>query len=240
MHRAQDVFRKTALATAILGLSACGGGGGSGGSATVPVSTNEPTPVTATGVITGFGSVYVNGVRYDTSSAEVEFEDDSRTKTEDDLRLGMKVVVEGTRSGSARTADRIHYDRDLKGPVDSIAPDPVDPSIGSLLLLGQTVLVDTNTVFDDLGDANLDGSIDLRDLAPAPEPVIVEISGFATADGFLATRIERAEATEDDSDDDGEVKGVVTALDEARLADYHRIALAAAPRSTERRPAESR
>jgi hypothetical protein len=82
-------------------------------------------------------------------------------------------------------------------------------------MLGQTVRVDANTVFDDLGDANLDGSVDLRDLAPAPHPVIVEISGFATADGFLATRIERAEATEDDSDDDGEVKGVVTALDEA-------------------------
>jgi hypothetical protein len=231
-------FSKTLLAIAIASLSACGGGGGSStstssgsgsgsgsggsgsggsgsGGTSPPVSS---VPVSTSGIITGFGSIFVNGIRYDTSSAEVKFEEDTASKTEDDLRLGMRVAVSGTRTGDDRKAQVVRYDDDLKGPVDAIAPNAGNPSIGRLTMLGQTVVVDANTVFDDrVVDANADGIIDLRDLAPGATPVRIEVSGFATADGFLATRIEPADDAAGGAggaaNAEAELKGTITNLD---------------------------
>ncbi|MGA1372583.1 MAG: DUF5666 domain-containing protein, partial [Pseudomonadales bacterium] len=216
LHNAQRLFRPALLAAAIAGLSACGGGGGSsspsapppsGGSTSPPVSS---TPITTTGSVTGFGSVWVNGIRYDTSNAIVQFKDDG-TKAESDLKLGMRVVLVGSRSGDSRSASQIRYDSDLEGPVSSISPNADNPAIGSFTLLGQEVIVDANTVFDDrITDANADGRVDLQDLAPGAAPLIVEVSGFPTADGFLATRIEPGN---DAPDAEFEVKGTVADLD---------------------------
>ena len=65
------------FATAILSTAGCGGGGGGGDTpppTTPPPTTPPPTGgITGTGVavgpITGFGSVIVNGVTYDTTEA---------------------------------------------------------------------------------------------------------------------------------------------------------------------------
>jgi Domain of unknown function (DUF5666) len=119
-------------------VAACGGGGvGSGG-----------TGGFASGPITGFGSVIVNEVRFDDSSASVEDGDGNR-KSRDDLRLGMTVDIDsGTitsgssgQTGSA-TATRIRYDSELRGPVGLI-----DVAGSSFNVLGQRVVVDTTTVF---------------------------------------------------------------------------------------------
>src|SRR6056297_2552238 len=159
--------------------------------------------------LAGFGSVYVNGVRYDTSAADIEFEDEGR-KSEDALRLGMKVKVEGEREGDNRRADRIRYDDDLEGPVSAIQPDAANPSLGSFTVAGQDV-----TVFDDsIGDNNGDGSTDLLDLDPANGMIVVEVSGFQTEGGILATRVERDDDRQAGDEDDAEVKGYVTDLDE--------------------------
>ena len=75
--------RRSWLETRILGLlaaltiAACGGGSdsaavGSGGTGSFSV-----------GTITGFGSVFVNGQRYDDSSASVSDEDGPRSRTDD-------------------------------------------------------------------------------------------------------------------------------------------------------------
>src|SRR6056297_3167850 len=164
--------------------------------------------------LAGFGSVYVNGVRYDTSAADIEFEDEGR-KSEDALRLGMKVKVEGEREGDNRRADRIRCDDDLEGPVSAIQPDAANPSLGSFTVAGQDVTVDDNTVFDDsIGDNNGDGSTDLLDLDPANGMIVVEVSGFQTEGGILATRVERDDDRQAGDEDDAEVKGYVTDLDE--------------------------
>ncbi|MEN9807339.1 MAG: hypothetical protein RL756_1859 [Pseudomonadota bacterium] len=213
----QRVFRPALLAAAIASLSACGGGGGSSESSTTPSSgggnTSPPvssTPITTTGVITGFGSVWVNGVRYDTSQATVQFEDEG-TKTESDLKLGMQVVLKGSRTGDSRSASQIRYDTDLEGPVSEVTSNAVNPAIGTLILLGQRVVVDANTVFDDrVADANADGRVDIRDLAPGANPIVIEVSGFATADGFLATRIQPGSNA---PNAEVELKGTVTDLD---------------------------
>jgi len=211
-------LRIGAAVAAALGLAACGGGGGGGTASQPPTSSNPPpatsTKVSASGVITGFGSVYVNGVRYDTSAADIEFEDEGR-KSEDALRLGMKVKVEGEREGDNRRADRIRYDDDLEGPVSAIQPDAANPSLGSFTVAGQDVTVDDNTVFDDsIGDNNGDGSTDLLDLDPANGMIVVEVSGFQTEGGILATRVERDDDRQAGDEDDAEVKGYVTDLDE--------------------------
>ncbi len=205
-----------------LGLTACGGGGGGSGSA--PASgtsgtSNPPvaaaTPVTASGVITGFSSVFVNGVRYEVEDGTiVAIEGESERNGDDSvLRVGMKVKVRGSESDGQRVADRIEYDDDLKGPARDVGEDASNPALGTFSVLRQTVIVDANTIFDnDVGDNNADGAIDIRDLVLANGQVVVEVSGLLTADGFVATRIDRvnsAAGVPGVDDDEFEIKGFV-------------------------------
>lgn len=202
-------------------LAACGGGGSSSGGSTGPTN-NTPPPagpvgVTANGVITGFSSVIVDGVTYEVDGdTEVAIEDESVARGGDSgLRVGMRVRLRGTDDNGQRTADRIEYDDDLKGPARNVMPSTDDPAVGSFVVLGQTVLVDGNTVFDDdVGDNNSDGTIDIRDLTLGTGQVVVEVSGLLTDSGFLATRIERVNngGRPDTNDDEFELKGFVDAV----------------------------
>jgi hypothetical protein len=131
-----------AIAMAAL-LAACGGGGGGGGDTT-------PPPVTAAsftrGAISGFGSVIVNGVRFDDTGAEV-LDDNGQRHSVDDLKLGAQVEVEASeidRSGGHGVATRIRFGSEIIGPVEA-----VDVAGQSLTVLGQTVIVGPRTVFDD-------------------------------------------------------------------------------------------
>jgi hypothetical protein len=203
-----------------LSLTACGGGGGSSG--TAPAAANPPpttaTGITASGIITGFSSVFVDGVKYEVENGTVVAIEGESEATGDDsgLRVGMKVRVEATEDDGIRTADRIEYDGDLKGPARDVKSDSLDPGIGTLTVLGQTVIVDANTVFDDdVGDTNGDGTIDIRDLTLSAGEMVVEVSGLAFDDGFIATRIDRVNGpagVPGVSDDEYEVKGFVDAV----------------------------
>lgn len=130
-------------------LVACGGGGGDGG--TPATST---TSTYAAGTVTGLGSVIVNGVRYDDSSASVTGEDDSAGHASD-VKVGMQVEVEsgpvscstdssGSTTCTARATHVGYGWSALLGPIDA----------GSLVagtsfqLLGQTVLIGSNTTIE--------------------------------------------------------------------------------------------
>jgi len=63
----QHLMKAFFVTAAILGLAACGGGGSSNDSTPQPAAQN--VPVISSGTVTGFGSVFVNGVRFETSSA---------------------------------------------------------------------------------------------------------------------------------------------------------------------------
>ena len=205
---------------ATLGVAACSGGSGSNQTATPPPTTG-PTTVAVVGTITGFGSVYVNGVRYEVrSDTVVDIEGEPETLGDDSrLYLGMKVHVVASSSGGQRSADRIEHDEDLRGPIESITPDANDPSTGTFAVLGQTVIVDGNTVFDDdVGNNDGTPGIDLRDLAVG---MVVEVSGFPMDGGFLATRVDREfdgagnnpdVGRPDVDDDELEIKGFVEAI----------------------------
>lgn len=160
-------------------LTACGGSSTSDPVPEVPTPTPPQVTTTmteTTGVITGFGSVFINGVEYETDSATITT-DDSAGASETDLQVGMVVSLSGevNEDGTTGNANAIHYDEQLKGPMDSI-----DLFANTITILGQTIL------FDDL--TSLENFV-LADLNPGD---ILEISGYFNADGSLyATRIEK-------------------------------------------------
>ena len=186
------------FATAILSTAGCGGGGG-GGDTPPPPPPPPPPPtggITGTGVaigpITGFGSVIVNGVTYDTSSAT--FTKDGLPATQDDFSVGQVVLVKGSvdDNGNA-TADSVEFDDVVEGPVSSH-----NTTTGEFVVLGQTVRIVPTTSFDDTPACP-------ADLTAA---VAVEVSGLADANGVIeATRIECRDGTWDGV---MEVNGVVS------------------------------
>ena len=188
------------LTPAALGLSillASGCGGGSSSDTTSSGDEAVGASVVSRGIITGFGSVYVNGVRYHTNGTR--FTIDDHKGDESDLKVGMIVTVTGSSLGRGEgNADSIVYDNELKGPVSVITPDAVDVSRKTLTILGQAVLVTADTTIDD--DHGLTfGSIALND--------VLEVSGYVTATGFTATHIELQ-----DNADEIEIKGHIENL----------------------------
>lgn len=131
------------IITSLLALliAACGGGGSSSAPPPVPVQT---TDVITVGPVTGFGSIIAGGIIYDTTLATVLV--DSEPGTLDDLRVGMIVSILGVvndSTGAAR-ASEIRFGVDVEGPISSI-----NTETRSFIVLGQTVLVDELTVFDE-------------------------------------------------------------------------------------------
>lgn len=180
MPRRQALVTLLAAAGVVV-LPACGGGGGG----TASVDTGG-TGSFATGRISGFGSVIVNGVRFEDNAARLADDDDElKVLVRDDLKLGMVVTVQGgaITAGSgdilpSATATAISVESQIKGPVQvKTAPD-------TLVVLGQTVKVDAATVFEGTTFA-----------AIAPGNVL-EVHGFADAGGVVtASRIELEGAT---------------------------------------------
>lgn len=191
-----------AFLLAITLVSACGGSSGGGGG----ITPSPPPPtggITRTGVaiavgpITGFGSVIVNGVRYDTSSAM--FSMDGVAAVQSDFSVGQFVVVTGTidDNNSNAVAATVEFDDVVEGPVSS-----VDSVAGTFVVLGQTVLVSSNTSIDNNCPANLDDFLTVA---------AVEVSGPVMEDGRIAaTRIECKAVL-----GEMEVTGLVSNLDTA-------------------------
>ena len=127
------------LAAAAL-LAACGGGGGSPDGGIGGTGGGGGGGIGGTGVaygtITGFGSVWVNGVRYESSTTVFKRDDDNASQS--DLRVGMVARVEG----SGTTATTITVDSALKGRVEAVSGD-------QFTVMGQTVQADAQTAFED-------------------------------------------------------------------------------------------
>ena len=166
------------ITSLIIGLTAflliavaagCGGGSGSSSTNTSGASTGS-----STGTVTAFGSVYVNGVKYDTSGVQVRVNGEAGTQA--DLRVGDVVTVIGTSNGTTGSATNIEYWADVEGPISAIS------SPGSVTVLGQSVVVNGQTVFDNLPAGFSDLSIGN----------VIEVSGFRNGSGaIVASRIER-------------------------------------------------
>jgi hypothetical protein len=168
-----------ALIGGIATLSACGGGGGS--SSGIASVGSGGTGSFSSGAITGFGSIIVNGVRFDDSRATIT-DDEGASRNSGDLKLGMVVFIAGSAvvagvNGSSAVASSITFGSELRGPIVSIGSQ-------SLVVLGQTVQIGTNTVFDTAIAGGLAG---------LSVGQIIEVHGFVdpAANTIVATRIER-------------------------------------------------
>ena len=130
---------------------------------TAPPSAPAPEPsFTKVGAITGFGSVFVEGERFETSSSGTSVRKDELDADEDDLEIGMVVRVRATsrNDNGEWIADDIEFDEDVKGPIDSIGAD-------SLVVVGQTVNILERTHIDD--------GMTLADFSAGD---ILEVSGY--------------------------------------------------------------
>ncbi|MBT1450096.1 hypothetical protein KJ365_04330 [Glaciecola sp. XM2] len=159
------------------------------------------TDVRSEGVISNFGSVFVNGVRFSTDDATVET-DDSDNASEDDLRVGMNVTVKGrqTADGAITSASNIIHSVHVEGPLDAISL-----ADNQLVVFGQVYVVDSRTVFDDITFETLQVG------------EIVEISAIEGSDDtWIATYVE----LEDDADSfklSGEVSNLNSAEQQFNL-----------------------
>lgn len=201
MNKLFDPARRAALVCAVaLGASAvlvaCGGGGDAG-PADTPVTPAGAASYTQ-GAITGFGSIFVGGVRFDDSTAAVA-DDDGNTKTRSDLKLGMMVEVDSgavDKTAASALALRIRLGNEIVGPVGTI-----DSAASTVTVLGQTVLVTTSTVFDE----TLTGG-----LSALKAGQVVEVYGILDpANGrVVATRIEA-----EDGASFYKIRGAISKLD---------------------------
>jgi hypothetical protein len=194
------MWRFTSILLLLLSLVACGGGGGGGGtpvSSTTPPPVSQPDPVPTEvklGTITGFGSIFVNGIRYETDD-DTDYGKDDSDASEDDFAVGMMVRVRSRSQNTIgeRIAERVEYDEDIEGPVDEVNGDV-------LVVFGQTVLTT---------DASFDDGLSVSDIRQGD---ILEISGQRGPDDELvASYIERKA---DVDVDEYEVRGQVRELDE--------------------------
>lgn len=172
-----------AMFSAMIGLAGCSSGSGS----------DTTTSANVTGRITGFGSVYINGVEYETNGATITI--DGVAGSETDLAVGMLVTLNGEANGANGNAVSISFNDNLEGVVTQTVAG------GGLVVMGYAIAVDSQT--------NLDGLTDIASLAPGDR---VEISGYPDGNGgILATYIELNGTYADG--DEIEVKGLVTNLD---------------------------
>ncbi len=153
-------------------VSASGSGSGSGSAS-------------ASGTITEFGSVFVNGKKFETENVEVRHDGviercTINAVTTCGLKKGMMVTVNGSFNGTQRSASTVHQKDAVEGLVQSVAADGL-----SLVVMGQTVLLDNTTIIDN----NIPGQ-DVRNLVAGTDAV--EVNGHIRPNGVIqATFIEK-------------------------------------------------
>jgi len=203
-----------AAAAALLLAVACGGGGGG----------DMPNQAFTQGTINGFGSIIVNGIRFDDSSAQV-VDDDGQLHDKGDLKLGINVDVDSSgidRGSNSAMASQVRFGAAIVGPVSAISGGTTPKT---LTVLDQIVEISGTTVFDDSLASGF-ASINIGD--------VLEVHALLdTATGhYLAKRIEPKPAATV-----FKLRGIVAGLDTTAktfmiggaLIDFSGVAAAALP-----------
>jgi len=121
-----------------LTLLACGGGSGEDGQN----AGIEGTGSGQSGAISGFGSIFVNGIEFDTSNADIFI--DGQPATESQLDIGMQVAVTSTpeaNSGTQQVAARVIHLSQVAGTLQAI--DAVNETVQ---IAGQPVHINHDTI----------------------------------------------------------------------------------------------
>lgn len=188
------------MAWTLVAVTACGGGGGGGGG----VASSGGTGGTGVsyGPVTSFGSVFVNGVEFDTTNSTVTLNGspgpDTATDPHRGLMVGMVVKVDGTfdSNGTTGTAASITYKDNFMGPVSSI-----DLLNMQLMALGQNVIIDSQTAFSGTTlNALLAGNV-------------IEVSGLPDNNGNIHATFVALKASSLVPGTELEVRGTIQNLD---------------------------
>ena len=191
------IVASSGIALLLTALAGCGGSGGSDAPATP--NTPSATDQTTVGQITGFGSIYVNGIEFDTVGASYEV-DDAVASDDDALAVGMVVKVEGSVNADGRsgTALKVEYDDDVEGVVEQLGPG-MDENTKTFVVMGVTVVADASSTNFKSDDPNFG-------FETIAEGDVVEVSGDYGDGGTLyATYIEEQDA----DDNEFEAKGTI-------------------------------
>lgn len=200
-------FRHALVILLTAAMAACGGGGGSStagvnGGGVQGINGGGVQGINGGGVavgpITGFGSVFVNGIEFATGGTSITV--DGSAASESALKIGQMVEVRGTLNSTSNTgtATSIAASDQFEGPVQA-----VDLPGLNFTLLGNVIRVTGTTVFDN--------SFATPSLAGLTVGQWVEVSGLRNSAGeVVATRIEPRQAN-----GEIELNGAVTALDTA-------------------------
>lgn len=158
-------------------LISCGGGGGVG---------SGGTGATASGTVTGFGSIIVDGVRFDDSKASVSIErsadDNSNGGSRAEVKLGHQVTFgfDGRNEGEG-VARSISIEPTLIGVMTAKALDG-----SSITVMGREIAINTNAASGPV-------TVLERSLATIGNGSLVEvhaIAGGTASSGLVATRVE--------------------------------------------------
>lgn len=201
------------VGVAALALHACGGGGvGSNGTGAAPEGVSV-------GTVTGFGSVIVDGVRFDDSNVVATREDQFAAGVPAELKLGQRVEL-GYRDQGAdnRAAQSVSIEPAVVGPVSAV-------SESTLTVLGQIVEVNVDpsrgpvTVFETpsgtLADIAKDDWVEIH--------AVAEAGASASAPNWLATRIEKRDTPAVPADETVRVAGNVSEIDSSGLFPSFRL-----------------
>jgi hypothetical protein len=166
-------------------LISCGSGGGGGGGLTAGGGIGG-SGIISSGVVSAFGSIFVNGTEFDTSNAaiivngeEIGVGDDIAL---DNLDIGRVVTVKGSLNGSDSdaVAVRVTYNDNVRGPVESI--DDIDATTKEIVVLGQIAIINVvtklkGTEFDTLSQNDLVDVSGLVDDTSAIRATFLERTG---------------------------------------------------------------
>lgn len=186
----QPINRRHCLALLASALSACGGGGinlaalpGTGG-----------TGIVAEGSISGFGSVILNGIKFDDTQASAAGAVlvDGASVTSAELRLGMVAAVRGERSLAAPTtgtATSIEVWSVARGTVSDLSDLSVSKLAGTFNVAEMKIRTTANTVLEGINAST--------PWASGMSVVVWGLQATADASTWTATRVARVAASPD-------------------------------------------
>jgi Domain of unknown function (DUF5666) len=167
-----------AITTALI-LAACGGGGSSS-SVTNPPPTSSAKPLLSIGNITGFGSVVVNGVRYDSTSVMAKFDDneDAVGTDNDGMQIGMNAEIKGSVNDDkvSGKADEIYIESMVRGPAVTVTPAATGNG-GTIEAMGSKIVADDTTTY-----------YNITKVADLKVGDIVNVHGLLNADGSVQAK----------------------------------------------------
>ena len=174
-------------------LTSCGGSGDG------QVAGIGGTGITQ-GEITAFGSIFVNGVEFETDNSEFDVDGDT-SLGQDALEIGMVVTITGDKNddGVTGTAKSLKYDDAIQGPV--VIVNPTGDGEKTLSIFGQSIVIDDlstkfkGTTFDSI-----------------VEDDILEISGFKTSSTQIKATFVEKTGEISLNDKEVEFKGTITDL----------------------------